>query len=70
MDDFVELTAAEGARDARRDRQARAKDRVGMETGPAKHFKVIDEVVARRGRAADQLLKRRRAEKEARREQP
>jgi hypothetical protein len=69
MDDFVELTASESARAARRDRRTSAKNRAGMNPGPAKHFKVIGEVVARRGRAADRLLKRRRAEKEARQEQ-
>ena len=68
MDDFIELTSSEEARAARRDRRASAKNRAGMNTGAAKHFKVIDEVVAKRGRAADQLLKRRRAEKEARHE--
>jgi len=69
MDDFIELTSSEEARAARRDRRAGAKNRAAMNTGPAKHFKIIGEVVAKRGRAADQLLKRRRAEKEARREE-
>jgi hypothetical protein len=69
MDDFIELTGTESARAARRDRRASAKDRAAMNNGGAKHFKVIGEVVARRGRAADQLLKQHRAEKEARREQ-
>ncbi len=53
MDDDKDLSAAEVARDRRRDRDADAKARSGMNTGLAKQFKQVLDTQRRRAEEAD-----------------
>jgi hypothetical protein len=67
MDDFDELKPAEAARDKRRDRDAAARARVGMQTGLAKQFKQVLDSQRRRAEEAERLLSEERELQEERR---
>ena len=58
ISDETELTAAEMARDRRRDRDAEDRARAGMNTGLAKQFKQVLDVQRKRGQEAERLLDR------------
>jgi hypothetical protein len=70
MDDFDELKPAEAARDKRRDRDAAARARAGMQTGLAKQFKQVLDSQRRRAEEAERLLSEERDAREAEGERP
>jgi hypothetical protein len=67
MDDFDDLKPAEAARDRRRDRDAAARARTGMNTGLAKQFKQVLDTQRRRAEAAERRLEEGREAREERR---
>ena len=56
--DAGELSPAEMARDRRRDRDAQAGERAGMNAGLGKQFKQVLDVQRKRAEEADRQLKR------------
>jgi len=67
MDDSDDLKPAEAARDRRRDRDASARSRSGMNTGLAKQFKQVLDAQLRRAEEAERHLEEEREAREERR---
>lgn len=64
MDESDELKPSEAARDKRRDRDADARARAGMQTGLAKQFKQVLDTQKRRAEEAERELEERAADEE------
>jgi hypothetical protein len=62
MDEDDALKPSEAARDRRRDHDAEARARAGMQTGLAKQFKVVLDSQKRRAGEAERLLEDRAAD--------
>lgn len=60
MDDDEDLTPSERARDRRRDRDMTLQERVPMDSGGAKWWKQVDDLIASRARKARARLGSRR----------
>jgi hypothetical protein len=64
MDEYEDLKPAEAARDKRRDHDAEARARAGMQTGLAKQFKQVLDTQKRRADEAERELEERAADEE------